>query len=284
MLTIPYFYIIKHESSGRFYAGSRKAIRCNPKELLSENRGYQTSSKVVRKLIKNGDIFSIVLCLTEQQCGMDVYDFETLFLQTYSVSTNPMWINQHENRVLVHNSDKIKSMMITKYGFDHCMKVESLKTKRKEDSIKKYGVDHPMKYKPNIEKRSENHAKKYGVSNPMQRTGVQSKYKNSIRERYGVENVSMLQTVKDKKREISLSKTGYSSALQDPAKREEGLATKRKLSERPVIKKILSFLETRETRAKDVGMHNNWKMSSRKYLEAFCVELGIEVCDIDFIV
>ena len=284
MLTIPYFYIIKHESSGRFYAGSRKAIRCNPKELLSENRGYQTSSKVVRKLIKNGDIFSIVLCLTEQQCGMDVYDFETLFLQTYSVSTNPMWINQHENRVLVHNSDKMKSMMITKYGFDHCMKVESLKTKRKEDSIKKYGVDHPMKYKPNIEKRSENHAKKYGVSNPMQRTDAQSKYKNSIRESYGVENVSMLQTVKDKKREISLSKTGYSSALQDPTKREEGLATKRKLSERPVIKKILSFLETRETRAKDVGMHNNWKMSSRKYLEAFCVELGIEVCDIDFIV
>ena len=46
----PYFYIIQHINSGKYYAGVRYGKNANPDQLLKSN-GYQTSSYIVKQII-----------------------------------------------------------------------------------------------------------------------------------------------------------------------------------------------------------------------------------------
>ena len=47
---IPYFYIIQHITSGKYYAGVKYAENSNPDTFLQPN-GYQTSSKIIQNII-----------------------------------------------------------------------------------------------------------------------------------------------------------------------------------------------------------------------------------------
>lgn len=120
--TIPYFYVIKHISSGKLYAGSRWAKGCNPSELLQEN-GYLTSSKVVKKmLMEDPQCFEVVMIKTDCE---NVKEFETMFIEENDCVSSTLWLNGHNNKILFsHDSEEFKQIMIKLYGTDHWVKTE----------------------------------------------------------------------------------------------------------------------------------------------------------------
>ena len=87
-MNTPYFYIIEHKETGKYYAGSRTAQGCDPTDLLSE---YSTSSNTIKSLgIENFTIRKIVT-------RPDAYDYETRFLQRVDARSNERFYNKHNN-------------------------------------------------------------------------------------------------------------------------------------------------------------------------------------------
>lgn len=103
---IPYFYIIQHKPSGKFYVGckySKRKNKTHPDLLLKEN-GYKTSSKIVRALIEQDGLESFIICdiITEDEVKMpfgftDILHFETWYLTTYRIAQNKDYINRCNN-------------------------------------------------------------------------------------------------------------------------------------------------------------------------------------------
>lgn len=93
----PYFYIIKHKSSGKLYAGCKYAKNCTPDNFMTEN-GYQTSSKIVKYIISIEGLDSFEILRIDTYCdGMHVLDYETLFLNSLDCANSPNWLNCHNN-------------------------------------------------------------------------------------------------------------------------------------------------------------------------------------------
>jgi hypothetical protein len=87
---LPYFYLIKHKSSGKLYAGSRTTPQsklANPTEFMKPD-GYQTSSKIIKEIIKNEglDAIEILDIVTIEDLRIpfgisDIHQYETWFLK-----------------------------------------------------------------------------------------------------------------------------------------------------------------------------------------------------------
>lgn len=120
---IPYFYIIKHVSSGMLYAGSRTCNSryriANPAELLVEG-GYATSSKEVNKIILEEGLHSFkVLKIKIFLSGADAVRYETRFLTKVDAKRNPLFFNKSNNdgvftTVGTHLSEETKEKIRTK--------------------------------------------------------------------------------------------------------------------------------------------------------------------------
>lgn len=125
----PYFYIIKHVPSGKLYAGSKFGKDSDPTNFMTED-GYKTSSSRVAKLIEETGLssFEIVTLMTEDQCGVTAYDYETRFLKENDISADDNWLNLHNNdsKFLPHNHPKVKDRMLEKYGVLHCTQNEEI--------------------------------------------------------------------------------------------------------------------------------------------------------------
>jgi len=136
---VPYFYIVRHKNSGMLYAGSRWKIGCTPKELFTPG-GYLTSSKRIKEIInKEGlDSFEIYLTLTEAECGLDVFYYETRFLRQYNISNRTNWYNGHDNfSSSAFNTTSFKKNMKNKYGFEYSSQVPEIKTKMRASNSNK---------------------------------------------------------------------------------------------------------------------------------------------------
>ena len=130
---IPYFYIIRHRSSGMLYAGSRWKIGCKPEELLTEG-GYITSSGRIKEIIKSEGLnsFEIYLTLTEAECGLDVFHYETRFLRQYNISNRKNWYNGHDNfSSSAFSNNAFKKNMKAKYGFEYSSQVPEINERMK---------------------------------------------------------------------------------------------------------------------------------------------------------
>jgi len=93
----PYFYIIKHKETGKYYAGSRTAKNSNPNELLKED-GYHTSSTIVNTIIKTMGLHSFeVVKIKIFNTPNEAYDYETRFLKKVNASSNKNFLNLHNN-------------------------------------------------------------------------------------------------------------------------------------------------------------------------------------------
>ena len=87
----PYFYLIRHVPSGKYYVGSQYGKNSDPKNLFSS---YFTSSKIVKKLIEQDGINSFIIEYVdirkdareyEQKYLMEMYEKHgrTKFLEIY---------------------------------------------------------------------------------------------------------------------------------------------------------------------------------------------------------
>jgi hypothetical protein len=93
----PYFYIIQEVSSGIYYAGIKYGKNANPKFFMKEN-GYLTSSKIVKKLIKENGIDSFTIRRIKVfENSRQAYEYETKFLRKVNAKNNLKFYNGHNN-------------------------------------------------------------------------------------------------------------------------------------------------------------------------------------------
>jgi len=91
----PYFYIIEHIPSKKYYAGCKINYSADPNKFMTEN-GYKTSSKLVRSLIKTDGLESFtVLKIKIFESPQQALNYETKFLKRVNASKNPKFINLH---------------------------------------------------------------------------------------------------------------------------------------------------------------------------------------------
>lgn len=114
----PFFYIIQHVRTGKYYAGFKTA-RANPNTFMTE-AGYQTSSKDVKYLIRTEGLHSFrVRKIRVFADGKSAYDYETRFLRKVNAADNSRFFNKNNNSdtnglVGKKRSDEFKAMMSNK--------------------------------------------------------------------------------------------------------------------------------------------------------------------------
>lgn len=131
----PYFYIIKHIPSNRYYAGCKINKDANSSNLMT-NKGYKTNSKVIKEIIKNEGLEAFEILKIKHFESPDMALFhETKFLQKVNAAENSKFLN-------LHNGGK---NFVNKGGYSLS---ESTKNKMKKPKAKETII------KQNLEKRN----------------------------------------------------------------------------------------------------------------------------------
>jgi hypothetical protein len=92
----PYYYVIKHKSSGKLYIGSQYGKNSNPDNLL---KTYFTSSKKVKELIEKDGIDSFEIQYID--CRVDARDYEQKSLmEIYKICGREVFLENYLNRNL----------------------------------------------------------------------------------------------------------------------------------------------------------------------------------------
>lgn len=130
----PYFYIIQEKSTGIYYAGI-KYSKPDSSNFMTES-GYKTTSKIIKKLIKENGLESFkTLKIKHFNTKDEVIDYEGRFLKKIKASTNPRFYNMTEGGPEFYNKGGYSLSEATKKRMS---KPKSEQTKRKmSESFKK---------------------------------------------------------------------------------------------------------------------------------------------------
>ena len=144
----PYFYIIEHIPSGKYYAGVRFAKNCNKDELLQED-GYQTSSKVVKDIIDKEGLESFrIRKIKEFNNKFDAMEYETRFLQKVDAMNNDKFLNLNNTAAINYNTKKLCEY----YNVEYVSQIPYIKEKVKETNLERYGYKYSSQ-NPEIKKK-----------------------------------------------------------------------------------------------------------------------------------
>ena len=103
----PYFYIIEHIPSRKYYAGVRFAKNCNKDELLKED-GYCTSSNLVNQIIKEDGLESFkIRKIKEFDNKFDAMEYEAKFLHKVNAMHNARFLNLNNTASFNYNTKKL---------------------------------------------------------------------------------------------------------------------------------------------------------------------------------
>jgi hypothetical protein len=131
--TSPFFYIIRHIKSEKLYAGYCSAKKhCNSDEFMTKN-GYNTSSKIIKKLILDDGVDSFIVDrITHFSTGTEACEYETRFLCKVNAKKNGKFFNKSNGKLgyrtiggrLGHRhsektKQKIRESRIGKCGYKH---------------------------------------------------------------------------------------------------------------------------------------------------------------------
>lgn len=278
--SLPYFYIIQHISSGYFYAGCKFGRKSNPATFLTPG-GYLTSSKKVQNIIKKEGIqsFKIIRLLTEEVCGIPVYEYETRFLRENNISRRKNWFNKHDNKIIVYGSQEFKDAMVDIYGVEFFMCSTENKTMYFEKIKQKYGdhITSTFQLEWVKEKSKKTCLEKYGVENARQCEEIKEKTKKTLNVKYGeqVNNPMDHLPFVNKIFETCEARYGVKYPRNIPGVIEKTNATRKKLQERPIVTHIQNFLDDKKMIAKQFGLHRQWKYISIEELIVFCKKQDI---------
>lgn len=149
----PYFYIIKHIPSQRYYAGCKYNKKANSVNFMTTN-GYQTTSNVVRMLIRQGSIEDFMtLKIRHFNTAGEVLRYEARFLAKVNAATNASFLNKHNGGTNFVNNGGYKLTERTKQKM---RKPKSQATIEKQNAEKKQRSS--TTYEKMIETRSNRHA------------------------------------------------------------------------------------------------------------------------------
>lgn len=151
MIGIPYFYIIKHKPTGKFYAGCKINLKADSSNLMTKT-GYQTTSKIIKNLIKTSGLESFEILrikhFNEPELALN---FETRFLTKVNAAENPMFFNRHNGGKKFYNKGG--------YSLSESTKKKMRKPKSKE-TIEKQNIqkrERPKEvYEKMVNSRREN--------------------------------------------------------------------------------------------------------------------------------
>jgi hypothetical protein len=91
----PYFYIIKHIITQKYYAGCKINSRADSSNFMTEC-GYQTSSNVIKDLILKDGLSSFnIIRIKHFETPSAALTYETRFLMKINAAENIMFYNRH---------------------------------------------------------------------------------------------------------------------------------------------------------------------------------------------
>jgi len=239
----PYFYIIRHITSNKMYAGSRWAKGCNPSEFMVLD-GYTTSSKIINEIIQQEGLDSFEILRIDTYCdGVHVNKYEQTFLETNNCALSNIWFNKHNGLGLadwlfvndivnamqlpecVFKSNKTKTK---KYGNENYNNSEKATLSRISTLLEKYGVDNIMKVSTicskSLSNRNISNFEKYGVSNTSSLPNVKKKISETTisnnQQKYGVNGYFETEEFSIKSKKTLQKKYGVSHNSQIPSVKE----------------------------------------------------------------
>ena len=221
----PYFYIIQHISSGRYYAGVKYGKNANPENLLKFN-GYQTSSTVVKqKILEEGVESFIIRKIKLFETRKAALDYELRFLRRVNAAFNDNFLNRSNNSFSTLNVDyeKRKETFLEKYGFEHPSQSPEIKEKKKQTNLDNCGFENPFQSPEVKEKIKQTNLDNLGVEYPGQSEEVKEKMKQTCLEKYGVEYSMQSKEMREKSKQTMLENYGVEHAMQ-----VEGIKEKKK--------------------------------------------------------
>jgi hypothetical protein len=91
----PYFYIIRHKPTQKYYAGCKINSEADSSNLMKKD-GYKTTSKIIKKIIENDGLESFeILKIKEFDSSEKTLLYETRFLVKVNAAENEKFFNQH---------------------------------------------------------------------------------------------------------------------------------------------------------------------------------------------
>ncbi len=91
----PYFYIIKHIPTQKFYAGCKINSFADSSNLMTIN-GYQTTSKIIKGMIKTDGLNAFeILKIRHFHSSEEALSYEHRFLNKINACENERFINRH---------------------------------------------------------------------------------------------------------------------------------------------------------------------------------------------
>jgi hypothetical protein len=91
----PYFYIIRHIPTQKYYAGCKINSSANSSDFMTES-GYKTTSKIIKELIKKDGLESFeILKIKHFDSSDKTLLYETRFLIKVNAAENPKFLNLH---------------------------------------------------------------------------------------------------------------------------------------------------------------------------------------------
>lgn len=118
---LPFVYIIRDTSNNKRYAGVKFSKGCKPTDLLTK---YFTSSKTVKRLIKEGRTF-VIDKIVEFETKEDAVEFEELLILTVNAHLSGDWYNLAAGKAI--NPDAVKQTCLDRYDVDNWMKTKAAK-------------------------------------------------------------------------------------------------------------------------------------------------------------
>lgn len=183
----PYFYIIQHKSSGKYYAGCKYAQDANPSKFMIEG-GYITSSPIIKKIIEDQGLSSFdIKKIRVFETPDETREYETRYLQKVNARNNIRFYNTHNNDGYMDRT-KQKEYFQQRYMVDSPFESEELRVKSQNTLMKNYGVEYPMQSEIIKKRFIDTNINRYGVPYPMMNENIKNKQRLTNEQLYGVQN------------------------------------------------------------------------------------------------
>lgn len=149
----PYFYIIQHVASGKYYAGCKINKHADSSVFMTEF-GYKTTSKIVHNIIESEGLSAFkIRKIKHFSSPLEALAYEEKFLLRVNAAKNINFLNRHNGGKNFHNNGGYKLSQSTKQKM---CKPKSLETKQKmSGSLRNRSKD---TYKKSIESRRLNNS------------------------------------------------------------------------------------------------------------------------------
>jgi hypothetical protein len=110
----PYFYIIQHIASGKYYAGCKINSSADSDTFMTES-GYQTTSKVVHKIIKSEGLSAFkIRKIKHFTSSSETLSYENRFLLRVNAAKNSNFLNRHNGGKCFYNKGGYRLSSSTK--------------------------------------------------------------------------------------------------------------------------------------------------------------------------